>query len=114
MADGAEGLAPALAWGPDAIVHLAGQASAARSFEDPAGTFAANAGGTLALLEAARAARFAGPILLVSSSEVYGRLAPGQPATEQHAIAPVSPYGASKAAAEALASAYARGSACGS
>jgi len=109
MADGAGGLAPALAWGPDAIVHLAGQASAARSFEDPAATFKANAGGTLGLLEAARAAKFAGPILLVSSSEVYGRLAPGRPATEEHKVAPVSPYGASKAAAEALASAWARG-----
>src|SRR5215204_4271338 len=59
-----------LAWGADAIVHLAGQASAARSFDDPRGTFEANALGTLALLEAAHAARFAGPILLVSSSEV--------------------------------------------
>jgi GDP-4-dehydro-6-deoxy-D-mannose reductase len=109
VADGAAGIEPALAWGPDAIVHLAGQASAARSFDDPLGTFAANAGGTLALLEAARRAKFAGPILVVSSSEVYGRIAPGAPASEEHAIAPVSPYGASKAAAEALAVAYAQG-----
>ena len=98
----------ALSWGADAIVHLAGQASAARSFDDPRGTFEANVFGTLALLEAARAAKFAGPILLVSSSEVYGRIGDA-PATEAARIAPVSPYGASKAAAEALGSAYARG-----
>ena len=102
-----EGREPLL-WGADAIVHLAGQASAARSFDDPRGTFEANALGTLALLEAARAAGFKGPLLLVSSSEVYGRIG-DTPATEAARIAPVSPYGASKAAAEALGSAYARG-----
>jgi len=107
--EGPGGFEAALAWGPDAIVHLAGQASAARSFDDPLGTFAANAGGTLALLEAARQAKFRGPILVVSSSEVYGRITEGQPATEVHAIAPISPYGASKAAAEALALAWAQG-----
>jgi GDP-4-dehydro-6-deoxy-D-mannose reductase len=106
---GPEGGKGPLSWGPDAIVHLAGQASAARSFDDPLGTFAANARGTLALLEAARAAGFKGTILVVSSSEVYGRLTPGRPATEDLPLRPVSPYGASKAAAEALASAWARG-----
>jgi len=109
LAAGADAGREPLAWGADAIVHLAGQASAARSFDDPRGTFEANALGTLALLEAARTQRFAGPILLVSSSEVYGRLADGVPAREDTRIAPVSPYGASKAAAEALGSAFARG-----
>ena len=109
LAAGAEPGREPLSWGADAIVHLAGQASAARSFGDPRGTFEANALGTLALLEAARAAAFKGPLLLVSSSEVYGRLGEGVPATEDARIAPVSPYGASKAAAEALGSAYARG-----
>lgn len=109
VSQGPEGGREALAWGPDAIVHLAGQASAAKSFEDPWGTFAANTRGTLALLEAARAAKFEGPLLLVSSSEVYGRIELDRPATEDAPLAPVSPYGASKAAAEALASAWSRG-----
>ena len=39
---------------PVAIVHLAGQSSAARSFEDPEGTFALNALGTWNLLDAVR------------------------------------------------------------
>lgn len=109
LAAGADGGAAAFLWQPDWIVHLAGQASAARSFADPGGTFEVNALGTLALLEAARRARFTGRVLLVSSSEVYGRLAAGTPATEDTKLEPVSPYGASKAAAEAIASAYARG-----
>lgn len=109
LSQGPEGGKEPLSWRPDAIVHLAGQASAARSFEDPAGTFGANARGTLALFEAARAAQFTGPLLLVSSSEVYGRLTDGQPAREDDPVRPVSPYGASKASAEALASAWARG-----
>jgi GDP-4-dehydro-6-deoxy-D-mannose reductase len=107
LAAGPAGGREALAWKPDAIVHLAGQASAARSFEDPGGTFAANAFGTLALLEAARAAGFDGRVLLVSSSEVYGRLEEGIPAREDTPFAPVSPYGASKAAAEAIGTAFA-------
>jgi UDP-glucose 4-epimerase len=40
-----------------AIVHLAGQSSAGRSFEDPAGTVRANLLGTLELLEALRLLR---------------------------------------------------------
>jgi hypothetical protein len=37
--------------GVGAVIHLAGQASAARSFDDPVGTFAANARGTQHVLE---------------------------------------------------------------
>lgn len=106
LAAGADGGREAFAPVPDGIVHLAGQSSAARSFADPGGTFEANALGTLALLEAARRARHAGRVLLVSTSEVYGRIT--EPATEDTKCAPVSPYGASKAAAEAIASAFAQ------
>ncbi len=90
------GTAPAI----DAIVHLAGQSSAARSFADPVGTLRVNAGGTLRLLEAARHAKFAGPILVVGSSEAYGRIPAGTPCDEAAPLAPVSPYGVSKAAAD--------------
>lgn len=83
-----------------AVVHLAGQSSAARSFEDPVGTLRVNAGGTLRLLEAARHASFAGPILVVGSSEAYGRIPQGVPCTEETPLVPVSPYGVSKAAAD--------------
>jgi GDP-4-dehydro-6-deoxy-D-mannose reductase len=40
---------------------------------------------------------------MISSSEVYGRVSPGQlPLHEDHPFAPVSPYAASKAAAEMI------------
>ncbi len=91
----------------DAIVHLAGQSSAARSFEDPLGTAEVNLGGTLRLLEAARRAEFRGAILIVGSSEAYGRIAPDTPVTEDAPLAPVSPYGVSKAAADQAARAWA-------
>ncbi len=84
----------------DAIVHLAGQSSAARSFVDPVGTLRVNAGGTLRLLEAARQVKFGGPMLVVGSSEAYGRIAAGTPCDEATPLAPVSPYGVSKAAAD--------------
>lgn len=100
-APGDDAIAPLLApGGAEAIVHLAGQASAARSFEDPVGTAEVNLLGTLRLLEQARRARFAGAILVVSSSEAYGRIPPGRPCDEDTPLVPVSPYGVSKAAAD--------------
>lgn len=92
---------------PEAIVHLAGQASAARSFEAPEDTFRANVGGTWTLLEAVRTHVPGARVLVVGTSEVYGPLAPGPRATEDLPYAPVSPYGLSKAAAEEIARAYA-------
>jgi GDP-4-dehydro-6-deoxy-D-mannose reductase len=91
----------------DAIVHLAGQSSAALSFKDPEGTFRANVNGTWSLLEAARTGAPAARVLVVSTSEVYGSIEPGTRAAETHAFVPVSPYALSKASAEQLASAYA-------
>jgi GDP-4-dehydro-6-deoxy-D-mannose reductase len=91
----------------DAIVHLAGQSSAAQSFKDPEGTFRANVNGTWSLLEATRAHAPQARVLVVSTSEVYGSIEPGTRAAETHAFVPVSPYALSKAAAEQLASAYA-------
>ena len=102
QAEDAVGAAPL-----EAIVHLAGQSSAAQSFKDPEGTFRANVNGTWSLLEAARAHAPAARVLVVSTSEVYGSIEPGTRAAETHAFVPVSPYALSKAAAEQLASAYA-------
>jgi GDP-4-dehydro-6-deoxy-D-mannose reductase len=92
----------------DAVAHLAGQASAAASFGDPIGAFAANAGGTVHLLEAARRAAFKGPLLVVTSSEAYGRIPLGRPADESTPLRPTSPYGVSKASADLAAQSYAQ------
>jgi GDP-4-dehydro-6-deoxy-D-mannose reductase len=94
---------------PDAVVHLAGQSSAARSFEDPAGTFQANVLGTWNLLEAVRRGAPRARVLVVGSGEAYGPQPEGSRATEDTPFAPVSPYALSKAAADAIAAAHARG-----
>jgi len=92
---------------PDAIVHLAGQSSAAVSFQDPEGTFRANVTGTWRLLDAVREAAPRARVLVVGTSEVYGPIEPGTRVAETAAFAPVSPYALSKAAADRLSAAYA-------
>ncbi|MGH9105445.1 MAG: GDP-mannose 4,6-dehydratase [Acidimicrobiales bacterium] len=86
---------------PEAVYHLAAQSNVQRSWEDPAGTFAVNALGTLQLCSAAAHLDHPPRILVVSSAEVYGRVAPERmPVREAEPFAPVTPYAASKAAAE--------------
>ncbi len=92
---------------PDTIFHLAAQSSVKLSFENPFETFSANLIGTLMLLETI--SKLDNPIktLVISSSEVYGRLRPDQcPVTEDQPIRPVNPYAVSKAAVDMLAYQY--------
>ncbi|MGI8684400.1 MAG: NAD-dependent epimerase/dehydratase family protein [Acidimicrobiales bacterium] len=91
--------------GAAAVVHLAARSSVPRSLDDPLGTHAANATGTLEVLEAVR--RAGGPYLvLASSSSVYGSN-PAQPKSEDLVPMPMSPYAVSKLATEAYALAHA-------
>jgi GDP-4-dehydro-6-deoxy-D-mannose reductase len=92
---------------PDAIVHLAGQSSAARSFEAPDETFRANVDGTRRLLEATRDAAPNARVIAVSTSEIYGPREAGRLADEDGPMHPVSPYGRSKADADVLAATFA-------
>lgn len=86
---------------PDVVYHLAGLAHVGSSWDEPEEYFRVNAAGTLALLEAARRSRPAPRVLLVSSAEVYGTVKPEEmPLGEDRPLRPVSPYAASKAAAE--------------
>lgn len=99
--------------GPDAIVHLAGQAFVPQSLAEPLETIAVNATGTAYLLEAARAYRDrAGSplrVLVVSSADVYGIQPPDRmPLDEEASIRPANAYAASKVAAEAYALAWVR------
>jgi GDP-4-dehydro-6-deoxy-D-mannose reductase len=88
---------------PDAICHLAAQASVGASWTDQVATYAVNTFGALNVLEAARACNRPPRVLLISSSEVYGRVRREDlPIREEHPFAPVSPYAASKAAAELI------------
>jgi GDP-4-dehydro-6-deoxy-D-mannose reductase len=84
---------------PRAIVHLAAQSSVAASWEDAAAAWEVNVVGTVNVLEAARAKAPEARILFVSTGEVYGR-ADEIPTPETAPLAPISPYAASKAAAE--------------
>jgi GDP-4-dehydro-6-deoxy-D-mannose reductase len=86
---------------PDVIYHLAALTHVGRSWEDPAATMRVNALGTLSVLEATRAQPDPPRVMLISSSEVYGS-GTGRPIREEDALRPVTPYAASKVAAEYL------------
>lgn len=89
---------------PDAVYHLAGLASVAESWKHPDTALEVNAGGTLAVVDAARFLDPKPRVLVVSSAEVYGVVAPDDlPIDEDHPMRPVTPYAASKAAAEMIA-----------
>ncbi|MBA2565253.1 MAG: GDP-mannose 4,6-dehydratase, partial [Gemmatimonadetes bacterium] len=93
--------------GAEGVVHLAARSSVAASHAEPLETYRANVAGTLAVLEAAREARFEGPLLLVGSGEVYGRCGSG-PSREDAPLAPLSAYAGTKAAQEMIGGQYAR------
>ena len=95
---------------PDTVFHLAGQAHVGRSWDAPTRTFEVNALGTLHVLDAARRLSPMPRVLVVSSAEVYGTVKPGElPLREDVPVRPLSPYAASKAAAELVAQQAARG-----
>ena len=90
--------------GVDSVVHLAALGSVPRSIKDPFATHAANATGTLTVLEAARAAGV-GHVVAASSSSVYG-LNPALPKYEREWVRPLSPYAVTKFATEQYPLAY--------
>jgi UDP-glucose 4-epimerase len=94
----------AFAEGADAVVHLAAITSVLRSLEHPALTYATNVSGTHNLLEAARAAGVRA-LAFASTNAVTGPM-DGPAIAETAALRPLTPYGATKAAAEMLMSAY--------
>lgn len=100
----ADALTPAIVKAePDAVYHLAGASDVGGSWASPRATFLANAVGTLNVLEASREAG-AERVLAVTSADVYGRVTENElPLDEEQPLRPVSPYAASKVAADALA-----------
>jgi UDP-glucose 4-epimerase len=83
---------------PEVIFHLAAQVDVRRSIEDPAVDAQVNVAGTVSVLEAAREVG-ARRVVMASTAAVYGD-PDGLPTGEDAPIAPLSPYGTSKAAAE--------------
>jgi UDP-glucose 4-epimerase len=84
---------------PRAIFHLAAQASVVASVEDPGRDCEVNVRGTLNVVEAAGSCG-ASVVFTSTGGALYGDAAP-RPTPEQQIPAPLSPYGASKWAAEA-------------
>jgi UDP-glucuronate 4-epimerase len=89
----------------DAVVHLAAQAGVRQSVEDPWRYLDVNATGTLNLLEACRRHGVA-KFVLSSTSSLYGRSNPLPYSEDANTDQPLSPYAASKKAAEAMAHSY--------
>lgn len=87
---------------PDVIYHLAGWADVGASWANPAAAFRVNADGTLNVLLAALEHGI-DRVLIVSSADVYGVVDEASlPITEDTPLRPVSPYAASKVAADFL------------
>ena len=98
--------------GVDVLVHFAAESHVDRSISGPDAFIETNVVGTHSLLKAARAAWLAGDgrahrFHHVSTDEVYGSLAAGDPGFhEGQQYRPNSPYSASKAASDHLVRAY--------
>ncbi len=100
---------------PRAVLNFAAESHVDRSIHGPGDFIQTNVVGTFRLLEGVRnhwetlpaGEREAFRFLHVSTDEVYGTLAPSDPAfTESHRYEPNSPYSASKAASDHLVRAW--------
>jgi GDP-4-dehydro-6-deoxy-D-mannose reductase len=86
---------------PDAVAHLAAVTSVAESWKRERDVWEVNALGTLNVVLAVVAHAPAARVLVTSSAEVYGRAGDGAGLLDEDApVAPISPYGRSKAATE--------------
>jgi UDP-glucose 4-epimerase len=83
---------------PEVVLHLAAQVDVRRSIADPAFDAQVNVAGTVSVLEAALEVG-ARRVVMASTAAVYGD-PHDLPTDEDAPIAPLSPYGTSKAAAE--------------
>ncbi len=89
---------------PDAVYHLAALTHVGQSWEEPLQVLEVNIIGTAVVLAAARQCGSDPRVLVTSSAEVYGAVTdPGLlPLHESSPTAPLTPYAASKLAAEAV------------
>lgn len=90
---------------PEGVFHLAGQAYAARAWEDPIDTFRSNVEGTVRLYEALRRHPPREGTFLASSASAYG-VVTQLPTPEETPLNPINPYGVSKACQDMLSLQY--------
>jgi GDP-4-dehydro-6-deoxy-D-mannose reductase len=94
---------------PEAIYHLASQASVKRSFDSPLETLQNNMVGQVHLLDACILSAPQARILVVGSNEEYGLTDPDElPIKENKELRPVSPYAVSKVTQDMLGHQYFR------
>lgn len=92
---------------PDNIYHLAAQSSVALSWEKPAMTMNINIIGSTNILEVIRRELPNTRVLLVGSSEEYGRINLDRKINEEDSLNPKNIYALSKASVESLGKIYA-------
>ncbi len=89
---------------PDLIYHLAAQAFVPRSFEDPWETLENNIRSQLNIIQACLELDLTPRMLIISSAEIYGAVAPAHlPLDERAELRPSNPYSVSKVAQDMLA-----------
>lgn len=92
--------------GVEWVIHAAAWRSVPKSMEDPCGYTEVNVGGTVNVLEEARAAKVT-RVVFASSSSVYGNT-DRMPLREDQPVAPISPYALSKWCGEECCRLFAR------
>jgi GDP-4-dehydro-6-deoxy-D-mannose reductase len=88
---------------PAQVYHLAAQASVQKAWQDPMATLTNNIAAQLAILRGVQVTCPQARVLIVSSSEVYGRVDPARlPVNEDAPLGPLDPYAVSKVTQEML------------
>lgn len=92
----------------DAVIHFAAESHVDRSINQAEPFITTNVMGTYRLADAVLQGK-AGRLIHISTDEVYGDLAPDDPAfTETTPLSPNNPYSASKASSDLLVMSYVR------
>ena len=105
LTDSARADAAIEAAAPDLVFHLAGEASVADAWRDPAGTITRNAASTVNVLEAVRRHAPRARVLIACSGDEYGPH-DDLPVTERHPLRPQNPYAVSKVIGDLTAGLY--------
>ncbi len=94
---------------PACIVHLAAQASVAKSFDEPTSTLHDGTAPALHILEHVRNGKASPRVLLIGSADEYGSVSPAQiPVREDNPVNPESPYALAKAIQNSYGAMYAK------
>jgi GDP-4-dehydro-6-deoxy-D-mannose reductase len=89
------------------VIHLAAQSSTAESWRDPQQTYRDNVMAQVSLLEACRTLDTPPMVVVAGSSDEYGMPCHQVGSiAEEHRLAPLTPYGVSKAAQDLMARQY--------